>query len=72
MNPTGFIVSSEKAEEFYMNTNQLKFIRKNILFNNRSLFKMYQDEYLEEANSLQEDSPSYLPIPDYKPETQDL
>lgn len=65
-------ISPEEAEEFYHNTNLLKFIRKTILFNNRQMFKSYLDEYLEEAAALTPDNPAYIGAPTYKPDVQDL
>jgi hypothetical protein len=63
-------ISTQDAERFYHNTNALKFIRKTLLFNNRQIFKSYQDELLEESAALAPDHPAYFP--DYSPEIQDM
>jgi hypothetical protein len=72
VSPTSLDVSPEEAEQFYHHTNLLKFIRKTILFNDRQLFKTYQDEYLEEVAALAPENPAYIGNQGYKPEVQDL
>ena len=62
----------EKAEEFYHNTNVMKFVRKTILFNDQQVFKNGLEEYLEECSQLPADHPAQMPIENYKPEVQDL
>ena len=68
----GMEISPEKAEEFYHNTNVMKFIRKTILFNDQQTFKSGLEEYLEECEQLTPDHPAYFSIENYKPEVQDL
>lgn len=65
-------ITAEEAENFYQNTNQLKFIRKNILANNHYLFRQNKEEYTAETQSLTEDSPAFIGGEGYKPEVQDI
>lgn len=64
-------VSADQAEEFYHNTNVLKFIRKTILFNDQHLFKSGMEEYIEECSQLSPDHPAFMGD-SYKPEVQDM
>ena len=64
-------ISPQQAETFYHNTNLLKFIRKNILFNNQKVFLLHQDEYVQEAALLESDDPAYFSPSVYDPKLQD-
>jgi len=66
-----FPISPQQAETFYHNTNLLKFIRKNILFNNEEVFRLHQDEFLQEAALLEADDPAYFSPSVYDPKLQD-
>lgn len=68
----GMDITPERAEEFYHNTNVMKFVRKTILFNDQQVFKNGLEEFLEECSQLPADHPAQMPIDNYKPEVQDL
>ena len=64
-------ISPQEATSFYHNTNILKFIRKNILFNNQYIFKQYEDEYIEEVSQIPESDPAFIDLQVYNPKVQD-